>query len=67
MSEDERVPIRVVAHLADPIVYMGDGMHLDGILAAAAFRQCRLAARHDDAAGALACALRWAMPSATAR
>ena len=39
MSEDERVPIRVVAHLADPIVYRGDGMHLDGILAAAAFRQ----------------------------
>jgi CRISPR type IV-associated protein Csf3 len=38
MSEADRVPIRVTAWLSEPIVYMGDGMHLDGILAAASFR-----------------------------
>lgn len=31
-------PLRIVAHLAEPIVYLGDGMTLDGILAAAVMR-----------------------------
>lgn len=39
MSEADRVPIRVTAYMAEPVVYMGDGMHLDGILAAASFRE----------------------------
>lgn len=39
MSEADRVPLRITAHMSEPIVYMGDGMHLDGILAGAAFRQ----------------------------
>lgn len=39
MSEADRVPIRVTAYMAEPVVYMGDGMPLDSILAAAAFRR----------------------------
>lgn len=31
-------PLVVTAHMSEPIVYVGDGLHLDGILAAAAFR-----------------------------
>ena len=31
-------PLRVWCDLAEPVVYFGDGMHLDGILAMAAFR-----------------------------
>jgi CRISPR type IV-associated protein Csf3 len=33
----EHVPLRVVAHVTEPILYAGDGLHLDGILSAAAF------------------------------
>jgi len=36
--DDGYVPVRVTAHLTEPIVYALDGMHLDGILAAAAYR-----------------------------
>lgn len=35
---DEMRPLRVVARMSEPIVYSGDGMHLDGILAACAYR-----------------------------
>lgn len=31
-------PVRVIAVLDEPVVYYGDGMHLDGILAVGAFR-----------------------------
>lgn len=31
-------PLRIVAKMAEPVVYWGDGIHLDGILAAAAYR-----------------------------
>jgi hypothetical protein len=31
-------PLRVVAELSEPVVYYGDGMHLDGILSAGAYR-----------------------------
>jgi CRISPR type IV-associated protein Csf3 len=34
---DDLVPLHVVAHMSEPVMYLGDGMHLDGILAAAAF------------------------------
>lgn len=35
---DDMRPLLVTAHMSEPILYSGDGLHLDGILAAAAFR-----------------------------
>lgn len=38
--------LRVVAELAEPVVYYGDGMHLDGPLQYAAFRELPALTRH---------------------
>ena len=35
---DEMRPLRIIARMSEPIVYSGDGMHLDGILAACVYR-----------------------------
>lgn len=37
-SLKQSVPMRIEAHMAEPIVYYGDGLHIDGVIAYAVFR-----------------------------
>lgn len=40
-------PIEVTAHLAEPLVWYGDGLHLDGLLGAATFKEMQAAGEAD--------------------